>query len=166
MPGSDGQDLLALQKAIHSSNLQSSRQKDWHPEKMTEIQTHVSDIFCSVQPLTVVSWRAFSAVDRKIVFPIILHSLLSHVATILHNCLRSKRHETGRRTVYYNLYSTYHLLEGPHKPSSFPLPKPWVRGNTNRTIGVAKITYKSRMEAIIVPVSTFEAAKALVMFLR
>uniref|UniRef100_A0A8C3RKJ3 Cyclin-dependent kinase-like 5 n=1 Tax=Chelydra serpentina TaxID=8475 RepID=A0A8C3RKJ3_CHESE len=40
MPGSDGQDLLALQKAIHSSNLQSSRQKDWHPEKMTEIQTH------------------------------------------------------------------------------------------------------------------------------
>ncbi|XP_074849996.1 cyclin-dependent kinase-like 5 [Carettochelys insculpta] len=39
MPGSDGQDLLALQKAIHSSNLQSSRQKDWHPEKITEIQT-------------------------------------------------------------------------------------------------------------------------------
>ncbi|NXG73723.1 CDKL5 protein, partial [Baryphthengus martii] len=38
MPGSDGQDLLALQKAIHSSNHQSSRQKDWHPEKMTEIQ--------------------------------------------------------------------------------------------------------------------------------
>uniref|UniRef100_A0A8C8SL48 Cyclin-dependent kinase-like 5 n=1 Tax=Pelusios castaneus TaxID=367368 RepID=A0A8C8SL48_9SAUR len=40
VPSSDGQDLLALQKAIHSSNLQSSRQKDWHPEKMTEIQTH------------------------------------------------------------------------------------------------------------------------------
>ncbi|KFQ81624.1 Cyclin-dependent kinase-like 5, partial [Phaethon lepturus] len=40
MPGSDGQDLLALQKAIHSSNHQSSRQKDWHPEKMTEIQPH------------------------------------------------------------------------------------------------------------------------------
>ncbi|XP_067422177.1 cyclin-dependent kinase-like 5 isoform X2 [Emydura macquarii macquarii] len=40
MPSSDGQDLLALQKAIHSSNLQSSRQKEWHPEKMTEIQTH------------------------------------------------------------------------------------------------------------------------------
>ncbi|NXW59312.1 CDKL5 protein, partial [Eurystomus gularis] len=38
MPNSDGQDLLALQKAIHSSNHQSSRQKDWHPEKMTEIQ--------------------------------------------------------------------------------------------------------------------------------
>uniref|UniRef100_A0A674IRY2 Cyclin-dependent kinase-like 5 n=1 Tax=Terrapene triunguis TaxID=2587831 RepID=A0A674IRY2_9SAUR len=55
MPGSDGQDLLALQKAIHSSNLQSSRQKDWHPEKMTEIQTHVSVIFRSPRPLTVVS---------------------------------------------------------------------------------------------------------------
>ncbi|NWQ97301.1 CDKL5 protein, partial [Burhinus bistriatus] len=40
MPSSDGQDLLALQKAIHSSNHQSSRQKDWHPEKMTEIQPH------------------------------------------------------------------------------------------------------------------------------
>ncbi|NWQ75881.1 CDKL5 protein, partial [Columbina picui] len=39
MPSSDGQDLLALQKAIHSSNHQSSRQKDWHPE-MTEIQPH------------------------------------------------------------------------------------------------------------------------------
>ncbi|XP_009667525.2 cyclin-dependent kinase-like 5 isoform X3 [Struthio camelus] len=38
MPSSDGQDLLALQKAIHTSNHQSSRQKDWHPEKMTEIQ--------------------------------------------------------------------------------------------------------------------------------
>ncbi|XP_042644518.1 cyclin-dependent kinase-like 5 isoform X2 [Tyto alba] len=38
MPSSDGQDLLALQKAIHSSNHQSSRPKDWHPEKMTEIQ--------------------------------------------------------------------------------------------------------------------------------
>ncbi|NXN27377.1 CDKL5 protein, partial [Nycticryphes semicollaris] len=40
MPSTDGQDLLALQKAIHSSNHQSSRQKDWHPEKMTEIQPH------------------------------------------------------------------------------------------------------------------------------
>ncbi|NXC54801.1 CDKL5 protein, partial [Aleadryas rufinucha] len=40
MPNSEGQDLLALQKAIHSSNHQSSRQKDWHPEKMTEIQPH------------------------------------------------------------------------------------------------------------------------------
>ncbi|NXH70628.1 CDKL5 protein, partial [Hydrobates tethys] len=40
MPSSDGQDLLALQKAIHSSSHQSSRQKDWHPEKMTEIQPH------------------------------------------------------------------------------------------------------------------------------
>ncbi|NXP55237.1 CDKL5 protein, partial [Heliornis fulica] len=40
MPSSDGQDLLALQKAIHPSNHQSSRQKDWHPEKMTEIQPH------------------------------------------------------------------------------------------------------------------------------
>ncbi|NWS61832.1 CDKL5 protein, partial [Chunga burmeisteri] len=40
MPSSDGQDLLALQKAIHSSNHQGSRQKDWHPEKMTEIQPH------------------------------------------------------------------------------------------------------------------------------
>ncbi|KFZ64153.1 Cyclin-dependent kinase-like 5, partial [Antrostomus carolinensis] len=40
MPSSDGQDLLALQKAIHSSNHQSSRQKDWHPEKMTEIPPH------------------------------------------------------------------------------------------------------------------------------
>ncbi|NXW46804.1 CDKL5 protein, partial [Nyctiprogne leucopyga] len=40
MPSTDGQDLLALQKAIHSSNHQSSRQKDWHPEKMTEIPPH------------------------------------------------------------------------------------------------------------------------------
>ncbi|XP_071605210.1 cyclin-dependent kinase-like 5 isoform X2 [Heliangelus exortis] len=40
VPSSDGQDLLALQKAIHSTNHQSSRQKDWHPEKMTEIQPH------------------------------------------------------------------------------------------------------------------------------
>ncbi|KAM6315351.1 cyclin-dependent kinase-like 5 isoform 2-T2 [Podargus strigoides] len=40
MPSSDGQDLLALQKAIHSSNHQSSRQKDWHPEKITEMQPH------------------------------------------------------------------------------------------------------------------------------
>ncbi|XP_066476688.1 cyclin-dependent kinase-like 5 [Tiliqua scincoides] len=40
MPGSDSQDLLALQKAIHSSNHPSSRQKDWHSDKMTEIQTH------------------------------------------------------------------------------------------------------------------------------
>ncbi|KFQ50489.1 Cyclin-dependent kinase-like 5, partial [Nestor notabilis] len=40
MPSSDGQDLLALQKAVHTSNHQSSRQKDWHPEKMTEIQPH------------------------------------------------------------------------------------------------------------------------------
>lgn len=44
MPNNDGQDLLALQKAIHSSNHQSSRQKDWHPEKMTEIQPPVSEI--------------------------------------------------------------------------------------------------------------------------
>lgn len=48
MPSSDGQDLLALQKAIHSSNHQSSRQKDWHPEKMTEIQPHVSGIINSL----------------------------------------------------------------------------------------------------------------------
>ncbi|XP_030332563.1 cyclin-dependent kinase-like 5 isoform X2 [Strigops habroptila] len=40
MPSSDGQDLLALQKAIHTSSHQSSRQKDWHPEKMAEIQPH------------------------------------------------------------------------------------------------------------------------------
>ncbi|XP_030058147.1 cyclin-dependent kinase-like 5 [Microcaecilia unicolor] len=40
MSGNDGQDLLALQKAIHASNHKSSRQKDWHPEKMTEIQPH------------------------------------------------------------------------------------------------------------------------------
>ncbi|NWS68842.1 CDKL5 protein, partial [Crotophaga sulcirostris] len=40
MPSSDGQDLLALQKAIHTSNHQSSRQKDWHPDKMAEIQPH------------------------------------------------------------------------------------------------------------------------------
>uniref|UniRef100_A0A8B9EZK3 Cyclin dependent kinase like 5 n=1 Tax=Amazona collaria TaxID=241587 RepID=A0A8B9EZK3_9PSIT len=48
MPSSDGQDLLALQKAIHTSNHQSSRQKDWHPEKMTEIQPHVSSIINSL----------------------------------------------------------------------------------------------------------------------
>uniref|UniRef100_A0A8C5T4Y5 Cyclin-dependent kinase-like 5 n=1 Tax=Malurus cyaneus samueli TaxID=2593467 RepID=A0A8C5T4Y5_9PASS len=48
MPNTEGQDLLALQKAIHSSNHQSSRQKDWHPEKMTEIQPHVSGIFNSL----------------------------------------------------------------------------------------------------------------------
>nr|XP_033806485.1 cyclin-dependent kinase-like 5 isoform X3 [Geotrypetes seraphini] len=40
MSGSDGQDLLALQKAIHASNHKSNRQKDWHPEKMSEIQPH------------------------------------------------------------------------------------------------------------------------------
>ncbi|KAL7983729.1 hypothetical protein Chor_000605 [Crotalus horridus] len=40
MPGSDNQDLLAIQKAIHSSNHPASRQKDWHSEKMTEIQGH------------------------------------------------------------------------------------------------------------------------------
>ncbi|XP_007439333.1 cyclin-dependent kinase-like 5 isoform X1 [Python bivittatus] len=40
MPGSDSQDLLAIQKAIHSSNHPASRQKDWHSEKMTEIQGH------------------------------------------------------------------------------------------------------------------------------
>uniref|UniRef100_A0A8D0HNS9 Cyclin-dependent kinase-like 5 n=1 Tax=Sphenodon punctatus TaxID=8508 RepID=A0A8D0HNS9_SPHPU len=40
MPSSDSQDLLTLQKAMHSSNHQSSRQKDWRPEKMAEIQTH------------------------------------------------------------------------------------------------------------------------------
>ncbi|XP_065533432.1 cyclin-dependent kinase-like 5 isoform X2 [Lathamus discolor] len=44
MPSSDGQDLLALQKAIHPSNHQSSRQKDWHPEKMTEIQPHTQPL--------------------------------------------------------------------------------------------------------------------------
>ncbi|XP_061483226.1 cyclin-dependent kinase-like 5 isoform X3 [Rhineura floridana] len=38
MPGSDNQDLLALQKAMHSSNHPASRQKEWHSEKMTEIQ--------------------------------------------------------------------------------------------------------------------------------
>lgn len=48
MPSTDGQDLLALQKAIHSTNHQSSRQKDWHPEKMTEIQPHVSSIISSL----------------------------------------------------------------------------------------------------------------------
>uniref|UniRef100_A0A8C6Y5C7 Cyclin-dependent kinase-like 5 n=1 Tax=Naja naja TaxID=35670 RepID=A0A8C6Y5C7_NAJNA len=42
MPGSENQDLLAIQKAIHSSNHPASRQKDWHSEKMTEIQGHVS----------------------------------------------------------------------------------------------------------------------------
>uniref|UniRef100_A0A670YEX5 Cyclin-dependent kinase-like 5 n=3 Tax=Pseudonaja textilis TaxID=8673 RepID=A0A670YEX5_PSETE len=40
MPGSKNQDLLAIQKAIHSSNHPASRQKDWHSEKMTEIQGH------------------------------------------------------------------------------------------------------------------------------
>ncbi|XP_008105494.2 cyclin-dependent kinase-like 5 isoform X1 [Anolis carolinensis] len=40
MPGSDNQDLLSLQKAIHSSNHPSNRQKDWHSEKMAEIQSH------------------------------------------------------------------------------------------------------------------------------
>lgn len=43
MPGSDSQDLLALQKAIHSSNHPASRQKDWHADKMAEIQSHVSE---------------------------------------------------------------------------------------------------------------------------
>lgn len=42
MPGSESQDLLAIQKAIHTSNHPASRQKDWHSEKMTEIQGHVS----------------------------------------------------------------------------------------------------------------------------
>ncbi|XP_032082411.1 cyclin-dependent kinase-like 5 isoform X2 [Thamnophis elegans] len=40
MPGSESQDLLAIQKAIHTSNHPASRQKDWHSEKMTEIQGH------------------------------------------------------------------------------------------------------------------------------
>lgn len=51
MPSSDGQDLLALQKAIHSSNHQVSRQKDWHPEKMAEIQTHVRDNINYLHPV-------------------------------------------------------------------------------------------------------------------
>lgn len=40
MPSSDSQDLLAIQKAIHSSNHKSSRHKDWRPDKMTDIQSH------------------------------------------------------------------------------------------------------------------------------
>lgn len=60
MPNTEGQDLLALQKAIHSSNHQSSRQKDWHPEKMTEIQPHVSGIINSLYiNITDVSWQLF-----------------------------------------------------------------------------------------------------------
>ncbi|KAM6419021.1 LOW QUALITY PROTEIN: cyclin-dependent kinase-like 5 [Pluvialis apricaria] len=51
MPSSDGQDLLALQKAIHSSNHQSSRQKDGHPENMTEYQQHVKQPLKSLRKL-------------------------------------------------------------------------------------------------------------------
>lgn len=58
MPGSDSQDLLALQKAIHSSNHPASRQKDWHSDKMTEIQSHVSEVTASFHfKITVMSWR-------------------------------------------------------------------------------------------------------------
>nr|XP_005997902.1 PREDICTED: cyclin-dependent kinase-like 5 isoform X2 [Latimeria chalumnae] len=39
MPSSDGQDRLALQKAIRSSSHQSSRQKDWRSEKAADVQT-------------------------------------------------------------------------------------------------------------------------------
>ncbi|XP_027691208.1 cyclin-dependent kinase-like 5 isoform X2 [Vombatus ursinus] len=40
VPNTDGQDLLALQKAIHSTNHQSSRPKEWHPEKISDLQVH------------------------------------------------------------------------------------------------------------------------------
>lgn len=73
MPGTDGQDLLALQKAIHSSNHQSNRQKDWHPEKMTEIQPHVSGIITSPYSNIWGTLRTFSLVNRKIAFDIISH---------------------------------------------------------------------------------------------
>uniref|UniRef100_A0A6I8MXF1 Cyclin-dependent kinase-like 5 n=1 Tax=Ornithorhynchus anatinus TaxID=9258 RepID=A0A6I8MXF1_ORNAN len=39
VPNTDGQDLLAFQKAMHPSNHQSSRPKEWRPEKMTDLQT-------------------------------------------------------------------------------------------------------------------------------
>lgn len=157
MPSSDGQDLLALQKAIHSSNLQSSRQKEWHPEKMTEIQTHVSDIFHFLHPLD----RLFLQWTEK------LHLTLSitHFSVMwLPFCIilwKSKGRKTGKRKVDYNPYSTYHQLEE-HK-KSFPFPKAWIQGRTNKTTGVGKGAYEFRMEAIIISVSTFEAAKALVM---
>ncbi|XP_043928996.1 cyclin-dependent kinase-like 5 [Protopterus annectens] len=38
IPSSDSENRLVLQKAMRSAN-QSSRQKDWHPEKMAEVQT-------------------------------------------------------------------------------------------------------------------------------
>ncbi|XP_074048427.1 cyclin-dependent kinase-like 5 [Macrotis lagotis] len=40
VPNTDSQDLLALQKAIHSTNHQSSRPKEWHPEKISDLQVH------------------------------------------------------------------------------------------------------------------------------
>ncbi|XP_075450393.1 cyclin-dependent kinase-like 5 isoform X3 [Ascaphus truei] len=40
MPGTEGQDHLAAQKDIHSSSHKSSRQKDWRPDKMTEVHLH------------------------------------------------------------------------------------------------------------------------------
>ncbi|XP_051840379.1 cyclin-dependent kinase-like 5 isoform X2 [Antechinus flavipes] len=40
VPNTDGQDLLALQKAIHSTNHQSSRPKEWRPEKISDLQVH------------------------------------------------------------------------------------------------------------------------------
>ncbi|XP_031814783.1 cyclin-dependent kinase-like 5 isoform X5 [Sarcophilus harrisii] len=40
VPNTDSQDLLALQKAIHSTNHQSSRPKEWRPEKISDLQVH------------------------------------------------------------------------------------------------------------------------------
>lgn len=96
MPSSDGQDLLALQKAIHSSNHQSSRQKDWHPEKMTEIQPHVSGIINSLYfNITELSWQLFLWWIEKLhlmLFPNLpiprLLNVKNHVPAALHNSLK------------------------------------------------------------------------------
>ncbi|KAM4699618.1 cyclin-dependent kinase-like 5 isoform 3-T4 [Discoglossus pictus] len=40
MPSTDGQDHLIIQKGMHSSSHKSSRQKEWRPDKMTEIHSH------------------------------------------------------------------------------------------------------------------------------
>ncbi|XP_053562391.1 cyclin-dependent kinase-like 5 isoform X2 [Bombina bombina] len=42
IPSTESQDHLITQKGVHSSGHKSSRQKEWRPEKMTEIHSHHS----------------------------------------------------------------------------------------------------------------------------
>lgn len=104
MPGTDGQDLLALQKAIHSSNHQSSRQKDWHPEKMTEIQPHVSGIITSLYSNIRGTSRTFYLLIGKLhltLFPILFGPCslnVKHVPVDLCISLKIWTWMTGKRS--------------------------------------------------------------------